>query len=530
MRKLLLLLAIAAPLCAQTPATFHLVLPHHQGVVLVDTSGGWKIERVYLSDSGKRPILFMTNDTTHVVASYMITYDPPYYNTSEDCRNDSLGGVMHGPLAKAKVVDMRSDSRMLKDGQQLAIGSFLVKKQDGYETNQQNVWGFYAKDHTCAILHLSKTQFQPADKALFDPLIDGFTYQPDYTPTAADYAAMASLLPPDMAAAYKAASSGGAPAQPATPSTLDLGQSLTFALPDHPGYLHMDAPAYVISELSAKPNGHEFGIRAHDTSISNTEVLGFLFMPEPKTPTAAACRDWIVKLEKSQGDGFEKKISFYNESLQEMKSDSGVDIALIHYKQSKEPNAFFISRAFVASGDLCADIKITGANDPSVQDAQSILKNLTFDPNRPPDFIAKFRFATVLYDHHAYAAAAPIYESALTLVDSVPESTKWRRVTTDQASMAYGIAGDLKHSRALNEAAILKDPDYPLYYYNLACADAEAGDATAARTHLQQAYSRRANTLPGERLPDASKDDSVLKLKGNKEFWAFVQSLPKSGS
>ena len=94
--------------------------------------------------------------------------------------------------------------------------------------------------------------------------------------------------------------------------------------------------------------------------------------------------------------------------------------------------------------------------------------------------------------------------------------------------MSYGMSGDLKRSREVNEAAILKDPTYPLYYYNLACADAEAGNATAARGHLHQASDRRANTLKGEPFPDPSTDDSILKLKDNKAFWAFVQSLPKT--
>ena len=95
--------------------------------------------------------------------------------------------------------------------------------------------------------------------------------------------------------------------------------------------------------------------------------------------------------------------------------------------------------------------------------------------------------------------------------------------------MSYGISGDIKRSRAVNEAAISSDPDYPLYYYDLACADAEEGKADAARVHLQQAFDRKANTLPGEHLPDPATDDSILKLKKNKEFWAFVQTLsPKS--
>jgi hypothetical protein len=73
--------------------------------------------------------------------------------------------------------------------------------------------------------------------------------------------------------------------------------------------------------------------------------------------------------------------------------------------------------------------------------------------------------------------------------------------------------------------AVQKDPTYPLYYYNLACADAEQGDATNAKLHLQQAFDRRANVIKGEAMPDPTKDDSILKLKKDNDFWIFVQTL-----
>jgi hypothetical protein len=65
---------------------------------------------------------------------------------------------------------------------------------------------------------------------------------------------------------------------------------------------------------------------------------------------------------------------------------------------------------------------------------------------------------------------------------------------------------------------IAADPDYPINYYNLACADAEQGHASDAKAHLQQAFDRRANVLKGESMPDPSKDDSILKLKKDKTF------------
>jgi tetratricopeptide (TPR) repeat protein len=102
-----------------------------------------------------------------------------------------------------------------------------------------------------------------------------------------------------------------------------------------------------------------------------------------------------------------------------------------------------------------------------------------------------------------------------------------RRVTTDQLVMSLGMSGDTQKSRAVAEKAIAADPDYPINYYNLACADAEQGNPTEAKMHLKQAFDRRANVLKGESMPDPTKDDSILKLKNDKEFWAFVLVLSK---
>ena len=74
------------------------------------------------------------------------------------------------------------------------------------------------------------------------------------------------------------------------------------------------------------------------------------------------------------------------------------------------------------------------------------------------------------------------------------------------------MPGDLARSRALANRAIQADPDYPLNYYNLACADAEEGK----------------NTLPGESMPDPTQDDSIMKLKPDRAFWSFVENSRKN--
>lgn len=106
-----------------------------------------------------------------------------------------------------------------------------------------------------------------------------------------------------------------------------------------------------------------------------------------------------------------------------------------------------------------------------------------------------------------------------------PAVVNARRVATDEVVIALGMSGKVQQARQYAERAIAVDPDYPINYYNLACADAEDGNAVAAKAHLQQAFERKANVIPGEKMPNPATDDSLLKLRKNKEFWAFVQTL-----
>ena len=287
---------------------------------------------------------------------------------------------------------------------------------------------------------------------------------------------------------------------------------LTFGLPEHPGALTLEQGDWKITELSAKPENNELGIRAEK---GDERFLGFLFFWREKAPlTSESCRDQMLLAEKTFADPADKR---------SMKSKSGADIALVMLISGKNPHP--VVRAFVAKGDLCADISLTYQSPSEIAESKQLLDTLTFEPDAKPTFPVAFAYATVEWDRQQLKGAANAYTAALKLVDSSDDPTKWRRVTTDQLSMALGMSGDIAQSRAVNIAAIAKDPDYPLYYYNLACADAEENKPDAAREHLQEAWNRRKNTLQGETFPDPSKDDSFLKLKSNSSFWTFVEGL-----
>jgi tetratricopeptide (TPR) repeat protein len=245
--------------------------------------------------------------------------------------------------------------------------------------------------------------------------------------------------------------------------------------------------------------------------------------PPPKRPES--CREldpslfWFVDGQGAAGT--------HQSKLTSQTTPAGRPLALasfVYKNGSTDERHIF---GFNFADPLCAKIQIFKPKYQATDDVimKAALDAFVFEPDYSPTSTDYLTLGTLLYKvMKSYAAAAIYYQRAF---DTLPASAplQARRILVDQLSMSYGMSGQVRLSRAANDAAIQTDPDYPLYYYNLACADAEQGNATNARLHLQQAFDRKANTLPGEHLPDPTKDDSILKLKKDKDFWTFVQTL-----
>jgi tetratricopeptide (TPR) repeat protein len=294
------------------------------------------------------------------------------------------------------------------------------------------------------------------------------------------------------------------------------------ALPASRGQLSWRADGYTIVESSAKANGREVGLRGKDQSGRLT-FLGFLFrVDEPAPISSANCRDDVLALEKKSNPTL--KIA----STSEIDSKNRPLVTVVSYMSNdRSGKTWYVARGFVASGDICGDLEfysntLVNADDPTLK---QIFETYQLDSEYVPQFKDVFLYGEILYKHEMYKAAAPIFEQALSMLPDDNSQETMRRVTIDQAGMAYGISGDFAKARAIFNAAIAKDPEYPMYYYNLACADAEQNDLVQARVHLQQAFDRKQNVLLGEALPNPAKDDSFLPHRTNKEFWRFVESL-----
>jgi tetratricopeptide (TPR) repeat protein len=300
-----------------------------------------------------------------------------------------------------------------------------------------------------------------------------------------------------------------------------LDSDFKISLPVHPGQLQWHADGFEIIETSAKPNGQEMGVRGANGS-QGLSFLGFVYLLGGASPLkSAACRDGILgELVKNP------RLKILANS--EIERPDNMPEELVTYSlQGSDRKTWYSVRGFVGKSDLCGDLEFYSEAAISAEDRglRKTFESYYLDPSYVPLFKDTFVYAQILFQHKMYGAAAPIFEQALTkLGDDKTQQTR-RRLTIDQAGISYGMSGDIPKARALFEAAIANDPDYPMYYYNLACADAEEKDLPDARIHLQQAFIRKANMIPAENFPDPEKDDSFLPFRKNQDFWTFLEGL-----
>jgi tetratricopeptide (TPR) repeat protein len=295
------------------------------------------------------------------------------------------------------------------------------------------------------------------------------------------------------------------------------------ALVNHAGQLSWSADGYKVVQSSAKPNGDEIGMRGKNGS--GITFLGFLFLfPEQAPLTSSKCRNGVLDPEKKSNP------SLRIQSTSEITESGNLPVSLVSYTtQARGGNVVYMVRGFVATEDICGDLEFYSDSPIAAEDVglKKMFASYRLDAKYAPTFRDALFYGQILYDAKMYKAAGSVFEAALGRLKESHDSdqTAMKRVVTDQAGMAYGMSGDMQKALSIFEKAIAEDPDYPLYYYNLACADAEGKDLVGAQKHLREAFDRKANVIAGEKMPDPTTDESFLPYRDNKAFWAFLQGL-----
>jgi tetratricopeptide (TPR) repeat protein len=157
---------------------------------------------------------------------------------------------------------------------------------------------------------------------------------------------------------------------------------------------------------------------------------------------------------------------------------------------------------------------------PAEKDFREVTNADTFN------IFAEFYLGQSLFMQKKYAESVGPYEKARELEASGKKlSSDQHRILVDQLVIAYGVSGNFKKVHDLLEDAIRHDPEYPLNYYNLACAFAEEGEKAKMLANLSTAYQHRDHVLKGEQMPDPRSDDSFQKYVHDDDFIRLMKLL-----
>lgn len=158
------------------------------------------------------------------------------------------------------------------------------------------------------------------------------------------------------------------------------------------------------------------------------------------------------------------------------------------------------------------------------QKAEKLLRQaIAEDPN---SVAAHHDLAILLFAGRRFSSAGEEYARTIALDDTQHKLADADRIhSINDQGVAFAMGRQYDRATKVFEGAIAKNPDYPLFYYNLACTYAEMGQLDPALQYLQEAWKRRHNLLDGESFPDPRQDSSFAKYKNDPRFQDAVRDM-----
>ena len=179
--------------------------------------------------------------------------------------------------------------------------------------------------------------------------------------------------------------------------------------------------------------------------------------------------------------------------------------------------------AYMVKDDIWIDVHVSKIHfkDNELKNLYSLLNSVKFVKKDINLSFALFIAATQEYNEGNYPDAIKYYYN---LIQEELKNEKFSipihllRISVDNAGMALGVSGNLELAKETFELGLFIDPEYPLFYYNLACTHAEMGDLENTIINLELCLKHEKNLIPGESLPNPRSDESFQRFLENERF------------
>jgi tetratricopeptide (TPR) repeat protein len=314
----------------------------------------------------------------------------------------------------------------------------------------------------------------------------------------------------------------------ATAETAHEG-SLQVSLPGKPWAVAVDAAGFAVEQDLTKPDGRRYLFASNKNTSMNVSIT---LERSPKGADASGCPGYLRQRIKSL-QGF---------TVSDVRYSTAANMATVEYLIPQAGGVPVRQKSLVActaKDDVFIDIHLSKTlfkpeDAPlfaTLLDAVHIVSApaaLQGTPASDLDSRQYFETGSRYYLQERYREAIEPYSNALELEKRNPklEHNLWR-VLVDNLGMAYGITGDLNSAEATFRYGLSKDATYPMFFYNMACVYGERNDLENALLYLNKTYEFRANSIPGEGLPDPRKDDSFKRFLNNPKFQAVADTFAR---
>jgi len=293
---------------------------------------------------------------------------------------------------------------------------------------------------------------------------------------------------------------------------------LSLSLPSISWELEISAQGFIIQDAEIAPSGNAARLQAANKATGMT--LSAFLEPAASVGGPRECRDYYWN--RMKDSPFKKEQVKMYESV----GMPVIEYVVPEYRGVKvnQKNIY----AYMVEGGYWIEVHVskTGTSGAGEDPFVAVLKSIRINKSLVRSSRDHFLYGSVYYRNKNYKDASLQYEKALTLEKRTRslDPNMWK-VLIDQLGMSYGISGELTKAKALFEWAITQEPEYPMFYYNLACAFAEIGDRDQALKNLRLAFKYKDNMISGEKFPDPKTDSSFRKFMQDKDFSAEMRKM-----
>lgn len=209
------------------------------------------------------------------------------------------------------------------------------------------------------------------------------------------------------------------------------------------------------------------------------------------------------------------------------------DIAITDYNVMSYKGVFMFQKnihAYIVKDTIGIEIHLSKVNfdNKDLDNFNNVLQSLKFINLYKHTAMEHFIDGSFYYTIGNYNLASYVYQKALILEkDQQSLEKKYFYVLIDNLGMAYGISGNLDKAIETLNYGLTIDSQFPMFYYNLACAYAEKDDIDNTIKYLSEAYKYKDNMLQGEEFPNPKKDDSFKKYLKVDKFKDALKNMKK---